>query len=115
MKSFKIRSKEIKWLTSVAFASSKQTVTIEVSETVSFYNTFWDGGSKNTYKAVRLLDGQLAELAIGSSPWTTIAEGKTIKLEPGIVIIEETIFQGKLMPLRIHIHPDNVTPFLPPK
>jgi len=112
MKSFKVAAKEVKWLTEPAFASKKRTVTIEVSETVSFYNTFWDGGSKNTYRAVRLLDGKVAELETGSSPWAAIAEGKSMTLEPGIAIVEESVFCGKIMPLRIHLHPSNITPFL---
>lgn len=113
MKTFKVRAKDVKWLTDLAFASKKREVVIEVTDTVSFYNTFWDGGSKNSYKAVRLLDGKVAELAVGSSPWNSIAEGKSVTLEPGIAVIEESIFCGKVMSLRIHLHPDNVAPFLP--
>jgi hypothetical protein len=110
MKTLKVRAKELKWLTSSAFASKKHTVTVEVSETVSFSNTFWDGGSKNLYKAVRIADGETSSLVVGSSPWNAVAEGKSVQLEPGIAIIEESVFCGKIMPLRVHLHPSNLRP-----
>ena len=95
-----------------AFASKKRDVKVEVTTRVSFYNTFWDGGSKNTYRAVRLSDGNVASLETGSSPWTAVAEGKSVDLEPGIAIVEESIFQGKHMPLRVYLHPSNAAPLL---
>lgn len=112
MKNFYVPTKEIKWLTDKAFPSRKRKVRISVGERVSFYNTFWDGGSKNTYRAVKLEDGSVASLITGGSPWTAVAEGTTMDLEPGIAIVEETIFCGKNMCLTVHLHPSNVSPAL---
>jgi hypothetical protein len=107
-----VPAKQIKWLTSLAFTSKKREVNIEVTDKVYFYNTFWDGGSKNTYKAIKLGSGQTASLNTGSAPWTAVAEGTYVKLEPGTVIVEESIFCGKYMKLRVFVHPDNITPLL---
>ena len=115
MKTIKIATKEIKWLTEPAFSTRKRDVRIVISESVSFFNTFWDGGSKNTYKAVQLENGSVANLITGSSPWTAVAEGTSIKLEPGIAIVEESVFCGKTMALRVYLHPSNVTPALEEK
>jgi hypothetical protein len=112
MKIVKIPTKEIKWLTEQAFSSRKRYVKIVIGERVSFQNTFWDGGSKNTYRAVRLDGTGIASLITGSSPWTAIAEGTTAALEPGIAIVEESVFCGKTMSLRVYLHPANVTPTL---
>lgn len=112
MKTIKIATKQIRWLTDQAFPTRKRSVRVVIGESVSFHNTFWDGGSKNTYRAVQLESGEAANLITGSSPWTALAEGKSIKLEPGIAIVEESVFCGKTMDLRVYLHPANVTPAL---
>jgi hypothetical protein len=112
MKTIKIPTKEIRWLTDQAFSTRKREVRVVIGERVSFHNTFWDGGSKNTYRAVQLESGATANLITGSSPWTAIAEGTSITLEPGIAIVEESVFCGKTMALRLYLHPANITPAL---
>ncbi len=107
---FSVPAKEIRWLTDCAFPRyNKRKVNIEVTDKVSFYNTFWDGGSKNEYIAVKLESGETATLDRGSSPWNAVAEGKTVQLEPGVAIVEKPCFCGKDMPLRVYLHPSNVT------
>lgn len=113
VKPFQVSAKDIRWLTDLAFLTRKRMVRIHPCESVSFFNTFWDGGSKNSYKAVKLETGETASPILGSSPWNAIAEGQTVKLEPGIVIVEESVFCGKFMSLTVHIHPDNLVKFLP--
>lgn len=115
MQPIKVSAKEYRWITDQAFPGyNKRSVTIEVSDKVCPYNTFWDGGSKNTYRAVRLEDGKVSHLITGDSPWTAVSENVAIPLESGIVIVEESIFQGKIMPLRLHIHPSNMARLLNP-
>ena len=112
MTAITVPAKELSWLTKPAFATKKRDVKVEIKTTVTFFNTFWDGGSKNTYRAVRLADGHVASLDIGSAPWTAVAEGKTVELEPGVAIVEESVFCGKTMPLRVYLHPTNAAPLL---
>lgn len=115
MNSITVSAKDLRWLTFKAFPSNKKrTITVIFTETVEFFNIFWDGGSKNTYKCVRLLDSQAAVLETGSSPWSAIAEGKMVQLELGYAIVEESIFCGKVMGLRVYLHPANVIPNLIP-
>lgn len=106
---FTVPAKEVKWLTSCAFSSKKRETRIVVTETVTFQNTFWDGGSKSEYRAVKLESGETAILDVGSSPWTAIAEGKTVTLEPGFAIVEHSVFCGKEVLLTVYLHPSNVT------
>jgi hypothetical protein len=112
MKNITVPTKEIRWLTDQAFVTRKREVKIRVAESITFYNTFWDEGSRNVYKAVSLKDGTAASLITGISPWSAVAEGKTVNLEPGVAIVEESIFCGKVMRLTVHLHPSNVTPAL---
>ena len=114
MQSVKVSAKDYAWITEQAFPGyKKRSVMIEVADKVCPYNTFWDGGSRNVYRAVRLEDGAVSHLITGSSPWTAVAEGVAIPLEPGIVIVEQSTFQGKDMPLRLHIHPANMARLIP--
>ncbi len=107
---FRVSAKDVRWLTQAAFPESKKrTANIEITTKVYFNNTFWDGGSKNVYKAVKLESGEVASLIVGSSPWNSVAEGTTVELTPGIAIVEQSYFCGKEMPLRIHLHPDNLS------
>jgi hypothetical protein len=107
-----VPSKEISWLTERAFASSRREVRVDVTTSVTFHNTFWDGGSKNEYRAVRLADGRSASLETGSSPWTAVSEGVTVDLVPGVAIVERSTFCGKVQPLRVHLHPENAARLL---
>jgi hypothetical protein len=95
---FTVPAKEVKWLTSCAFSSKKRETRIVVTETVTFQNTFWDGGSKSEYRAVKLESGE-----------TAILDGKTVTLEPGFAIVEHSVFCGKEVPLTVYLHPSNVT------
>ncbi len=110
---FRVKSKDYKWLTDCAFSTRKREIILIVDDSVSVYNTFWDGGSKNTYKAVQLETGKTAELITGSSPWNAVSEGKTIGLVPGVAIVKQSVFCGKDMCLMVYIHPDNAVSLLP--
>lgn len=106
---FKVSAKEVQWLTRSAFPTRKREVRIVVTEHVTFHGTFWDGGSKNEFVAIKLASGNTATLEVGSSPWTAIAEGKTVELQPGFAIVEHSVFCGKEMPLTVYLHPSNIT------
>jgi hypothetical protein len=70
---------------------------------VSFYDLNWSGGTRNTYRAVRLNDGASSGFD-GSSPppWANPMEGASVTIPAGYVIVEETIFCGKGPWMRIY-------------
>src|SRR5262245_11441810 len=74
----------------------------------------WDGGSRDTYRVVRLEDGATIEpVNHNDAPWNGERREVQIKLEPGIAVVEHTIFCGKDMGLTFYVHPDNAAKLLP--
>src|SRR5215510_7328144 len=73
----------------------------------------WDGGSRDTYRMVRLEDGATIEPVNHNAAPTSERHDVVVKLEPGIAVIEHTIFCGKDMGLTFYVHPDNAAKLLP--
>ena len=76
---------------------------VEFTDTVSFYDTNWSGGTRNFYEAVRS-DGHHERLP-SFSPWNNPAEGRKIALTPDILIVERAYFCGKDCGITIYAHP----------
>jgi hypothetical protein len=79
--------------------------------TVTFYDTNWSGGTKNTYVAVAS-DGRTALLKV-PAPWVNQIEGKTVEVPENAVIVEHTIFCGEDVGLRIYANPCHLPKWLP--
>jgi len=74
----------------------------------------WSGGSRDTYSLVRLADGkELPATDTMSSPWDRSRQDQTINLEPGIVAVRHSMFQGNDMGLTFYVHPDDAAKLLP--
>lgn len=87
---------------------------IKVSATVTLSNTFWDGGSRSTYHAVRLIDG----FSLGAQQYAPAAFGgprqsPVVEIPDGVAIVETGIFCGKPATASVTISPNDVTKFLP--
>src|SRR3990167_6426189 len=98
----------------VAQRYNKRKAFFSVSETVALTGTYWDGGSRDTYTAVRLSDGfslgapQYAPPQFGGparTPETTIPAG--------VAIIQTGIFCGKPATAHIWISPADAARLLP--
>ena len=74
---------------------------------------YWDGGSRTTFEVVRH-DGKRLSLCDTSQHPLFKRPGETsYKMVPGFVIVEHSIFCGRDMGLRFHVHPDDVVKMLP--
>ena len=82
-------------------------ITVEFSDTVSFYDTNWGGGSKNYYTALGLTEnGELvARQYIAPAPWNNTVEGTTVALPTNALIVERSFFCGKETGLTIYVNP----------
>lgn len=88
---------------------ARVTGTVDIPSTAGL----WEGGSRTTHQLIRLSDGALLPLTDVSAPWDNLRQSRNIALEPGIAVIEHSIFCGKDMGLTFCLHPDDVAAMLP--
>ncbi len=97
----------------VAPGYKKHKAFFSVSESVSISNTFWDGGSRSTYTAVRLSDG----FSLGAPQYAPAAfggprEAPTAAIPQGVAIVETGVFCGKTATAHVHICPADAAKLL---
>lgn len=86
---------------------------VKITDTVSFYDTYWSGGTKNDYRAVSLRNGEVADPLSGAfGMWYAPKEPK-VKLPYGVVVVEHSFFQGKDVGITIHVRRDDLAMALP--
>jgi hypothetical protein len=82
--------------------------------TVPMTAGLWDGGSRDTYRVVRLSDGaEISPVDESAAPWDRSRSAREIALEPGFCVVEHSIFRGKDLGLTFHMHPQDATRMLP--
>jgi len=101
----KVRKAQVKPLVEATFPEYKgRSFLVEFTPTVTFYDTNWGGGTRNTYRAVRVDGGTVGRFP-GFSPWDNPIEGKTVELPEGMVVVVHAIFCGQDLGLRFYAHP----------
>jgi len=80
-------------------------IKIEFTDKVTFYDTNWGGGTKNTYAAVKS-NGQVGHF-YAPAPWVNPVEGMTTDLPTDTLLVEHSIFCGKDCGITIYMHPAN--------
>ena len=88
-----------------------RTFKVEFAETITFWDTYWSGGTKNTYVAI-LSDGRTARLNV-PAPWLSTVEGETTELLVDMLIVKHAIFCGKDLGITIYAHPAHLPKWLP--
>lgn len=83
---------------------------VEFTESITFYNTNWSGGSRNEYAAINA-NGHMATLNV-PAPWVNPVEGKTIDLPPDVLIVRHTFFCGRDLGITIYAHVSNLPKWL---
>ena len=75
----------------------------------------WSGGTRDVYSVVRLEDGKSMPATSwqGSHPYGQQRQDTTVKLEPGIAVVQHSMFCGKDMGLTFYVHPDNAAKLIP--
>lgn len=108
----KIRKAQIKPLLKATFPEYRgRTFYATFTTHITIHDTNWGGGTRSTWKAIRMDGGKVSALP-SYSPWNNPTEGAQIELEPGIVIIEHCIFCGKDLGIRFYAHPSMETHLL---
>jgi hypothetical protein len=74
----------------------------------------WSGGSRSTYRMVKLSDGaNFAPVNHNSSPWNGERREINVQLPPGVALVEHSIFCGKDSGLTFYINPADAPAYLP--
>lgn len=75
-------------------------------------NSYWDGGSRNYFKILRLEDGSLMDVPQNGTIFDKMNFSNTSYPAVGYAVVEHTIFCGKDLGLRLYVHPDDMVPEL---
>jgi len=96
------------------YTGRKFKVRIAEAFTIPGHAGNWSGGSRQTYSIVRIADGSsLPGSDNSSAPWDESRKDRVIALEPGVAVVEHSIFNGKDMGLTFHINATDAAPMLP--
>ena len=97
-----------------AVGSRKRKASVEVSESVCYSGTYWDGGSRTEYTAVSLSDFRAVNGARFNPPqFGGPRVDPVVAVPPGIVIVEHGTFCGKPATPCVHVNPADAVRFLP--
>lgn len=83
---------------------------VKFAEKLTFWDTNWDGGSRNVYAAVSI-DGRTGRFS-APAPWVNPLEGKIVELSPSFAVVEHSTFCGHDMGITIHLHPSHAPKWL---
>ncbi len=90
-----------------------RTVRIQASDTVNCAS-YWDGGSRDYFVAVDLATLRASDPAPAQSAYDRPVRGlSSVTIPAGAAIVEHSIFCGKDVGIRIHVHPDSLAGLLP--
>ena len=75
----------------------------------------WSGGTRSQYRTCTIAGQGLggADRYNAQAPWANQAEGKSVPVPPGAVIVEHSMFCGKDGGLRIYVNPADMPKLLP--
>jgi hypothetical protein len=93
----------------------RKKVWVYVAETVTLHDLNWCGGTRMQYRGATL-NGQFAGSADkhnAVAPWENRAEGATIPIPQGHVVVSCGHFCGKPSMLSIYVHPADMPKLLP--
>ncbi len=110
----KVATKLVKPIVNATFPDyRKRSVIIRQADSITFYGVNWSGGSRSEYQACTVngkpLD-RMIDMGV-AAPWDNPYEGLTVKIPPGMVVVEGGVFCGKNATLNITFNPSD-TPLL---
>ena len=96
-------------------AYRKQKVYIKASESVTLHDLNWGGGTRNEYRAATIHGVEAGNLSRWNAvaPWNNSAEGMSVPVPVGMVIVQGGCFCGKDSTLSIHVNPQDMPKYLP--
>lgn len=94
--------------------SHKREGRLRAATEVTLFGTYWDGGSRSEYAAVRLSDMKADRSPQFDPPqFGGPTSAPVVPLKPGYVIISHGVFCGKPATPTVYVHPSDMPFFLP--
>ena len=92
----------------------RKTASVIVTDSVELQGTYWDGGTRSTYHAVRLADMRSAGAPQYDPPQFGGPKATpNCKIPEGFAIVETGYFCGKVAQAYVYVNEANVTKLLP--
>ena len=90
-------------------------IRVKAAESVTLTDLNWSGGGRSQYAGCDLAQGKgTGDASAGNAahPWHNPYEGAVVPLQPGLALVQHTVFAGKDLGLTIHVHPSMLPKFL---
>ena len=115
---FKKSDPKVAWLVKLCYPGYRGRRTVKVERRPSYFvHDYWDGGSRSYASFVNL--SRRYKVSIGEVKYEHQTNGNhfnlpigKVELEPGVAVIENVIFQGKDLGIRIYVHHDDYQQFI---
>ena len=92
MSAFEVKSSAIPEIVR-KFAYKKRTVRVFTRTMFALTGLHWDGGSRNSYSALRLDDGIVQKAVAAAAPWNEYREGVTFEIPLNVIIVQTGVFK----------------------
>ena len=112
----KVNRKDVKVLVEATFPEYRgRKFRLMASNSVVLADLNWSGGSRSVYRACTIAGQPTGDSSKynAQAPWANQAEGQTMPIPPGFVVVEHSDFCGKDMGLRIYVNPADMPRGLP--
>lgn len=93
----------------------RKTVRLHTTSSVTLQDLNWSGGTRSEYKACKL-DGTLtggSDRYHQIAPWENPAEGMTLPIPAGMIMVRGGHFCGKESQLSLYVNPADMPRYLP--
>lgn len=100
----KVKKAAVKEIVKVTFPEYRgRTFKVQYTESVTFHDTNWGGGSRTEYKIVKRGVG-VAKVTV-DAPWCNVIEGQTVELDHDHLIVAHSVFCGHDCGITVYAHP----------
>lgn len=117
MRYLKIPTKQVASIVRAAAKNyRKRTVSVVPTESVTLHDLNWSGGTRSEYATVEIATlrriGDLSRYHM-MAPWNNPAEGATLPIVPGVIVVRTGFFCGKESEATLYVHPADMPKTLP--
>ena len=110
-----VHAKEVSAIIKATFPAFKgRKASILPKGKITFSNLNWDDGVKSEYAACTLDGVKLGDMSKHgqTAPWLNVAEGVTVEIPQGAVVVEYARYQGQVS-IFIHVNSADMPKWLP--